>query len=373
MAGVIVLILHPEPGRGAGPLERWVGEARSELADSHQAGFIAAGALDVRVVGGPPDDTPFGVRLRSFVESERPSGLVVLGSGSIPLATASDRAAFLAAASSGRPDALTNNRFSADIVAVGRADVLLGLPDLASDNAVPRWLADVAGCRVSERRSRRLEIDIDGPLDLVLVGNRVLKGVAPQTGVDLVAVRAALDAVRGVAANPRAELVIAGRTSASTIHWLERNVAARVRALVEERGLRSATPAGAAIAPAAAIPPNRRLPRSLLGMLLDRDGPAALGSLLAEVGDAAVIDTRVLLAHHLGGDERLWPAPEDRFASDLLLADRVAYPWLRDLTRSAATAAIPILLGGHTLVGPGLRFAVRVGRRSPLPRAQSRT
>jgi hypothetical protein len=372
MAGVVVLILHPEPGRGAGPLGRWVGEARRELADVHRAGFVAAGALDVRVVGGPPDDTPFGVRLRSFVESERPSGLVVLGSGSIPLATPSDRAAFLAAASSGQPDVLTNNRFSADIVAVGRADILLHLPDLASDNALPRWLADIAGCRVSERRFRRLEIDIDGALDLVLVGDRVLNDVAPPTGVDLVAVQAALDAVRGVAADSRAELVIAGRTSASTLRWLERGVAARVRALVEERGLRSATPAGAAVATAGATPANRRPPRSLLGMLLDRDGPGALGSLLAEVGDAAVIDTRVLLAHRLGGDERLWPAPEDRFASDLLLADRVADPWLRDLTRAAATAAIPILLGGHTLAGPGLRFAVRAGRRSPRPRARAR-
>ena len=50
---------------------------------------------------------------------------------------------------------------------------------------------------------------------------------------------------------------------------------------------------------------------------------------------------------------------EDRFASDLLLPDRIVDPWLRDLTRSALEAPIPVLLGGHTLVGPGVRLVVR--------------
>ena len=46
-------------------------------------------------------------------------------------------------------------------------------------------------------------------------------------------------------------------------------------------------------------------------------------------------------------------AAEDRFASDLLLADRVADPWLREPHRVGRGAPIPVLLGGHTLVGPG--------------------
>ena len=71
---------------------------------------------------------------------------------------------------------------------------------------------------------------------------------------------------------------------------------------------------------------------------------------------------RVLLAHRFGADERDWPPAEDRFASDLLLPDRVADPWLRDLTASAAGARIPVALGGHTLVGPGLRLLLRTSR-----------
>jgi len=106
---------------------------------------------------------------------------------------------------------------------------------------------------------------------------------------------------------------------------------------------------------------------SILGRLIDRDGPSNFGAIMAELGDAAIVDSRVLLADRLGADERSWPSAEDRYASDLLLPERVIDPWLRELTASAAAAAIPIALGGHTLVGPGLRLALRptAARRIP--------
>ena len=103
---------------------------------------------------------------------------------------------------------------------------------------------------------------------------------------------------------------------------------------------------------------SQRPPRSVLGLLIDRRGPESLGSVLAELGDAAIVDSRVLLAHRLGADESAWPAAEDRFGSDLLLVDGIADPWLRSLTASARDASIPVLLGGHTLVGQALRLAI---------------
>ena len=138
---------------------------------------------------------------------------------------------------------------------------------------------------------------------------------------------------------------------ARTLAWLEHRTRSRTRALVEERGLRAAD----ARAAAPNDPVRARSARSVLGQVLDARGPEAFGKILAELGDAAVVDTRVLLAHRLGSDESGWPGAEDRFASDLLLPERIVEPWLRALTAAAVAAPIPVLLGGHTLVGPGIR------------------
>jgi hypothetical protein len=345
VSDVAVLILHPEPGPRAGELERWVGAARAATAERHRRGFLAAGASDVTLVAGPPSRDAFGARLREFVRSRRPDGVVVLGSGAIPMATLADRRAFVETA--GRTTgfvALTNNRFSADVIAIARAGNLAALPDLSSDNALPRWLAEAAGYEVTDLHRRwRLGVDIDGPLDIVVLGGRAGLGQAPVQTTNLV--EAALAGVRAVAANPHAELIVAGRTSAAGLAWLETRTSARNRVFVEERGMRTAAA-------------GQRAPRSVLGVLLDREGPAAFGDLLADMGDGAIVDSRVLVAHRYGLGEAGWPSPEDRFASDLLLHERIADPWLRDLTRSVAEARIPIVLGGHTLVGPGLRLAL---------------
>lgn len=341
---VTTVILHPEPGPAASPLERAVAIARARLAERHRTGFLAVGATSARIVSEPPDDTPFGRRLRMIAAEAGDGGLVVLGSGAIALATAADRRAFVAAAGGDLPAALANTLFSADVVAIARAaSTLRELPDLDSDNALPRWLAETAGVPVTDLRRRwRLGVDIDGPLDLVLLGGR---WTGPLARDDRARVEARLEAVRKVARDPRAELLVAGRTSSTTFRWLERSTASRTRALVEERGLRTNVA-------------GQRPPASALGLLLERDGPSMLGAHLARLADAAVIDSRVLLAHRLGPDERRWPGPADRFASDLLLHERIADPWLRELTAAAAEAPIPVLLGGHTLVGPGLRLAL---------------
>ena len=344
---VDVAILHLEAAPDAGPLTRATASARLANAERHRTGFLAAGADRARVLAGPPDARSFGERLRDLVADIGDGGLVVLGSGAIPLATAADRRELVSAAASERPRALTNNRYSADLIAIARArSVLRRVPDLETDNALPRWLAEAAGVPVEDRMARRrLGVDIDGPLDLVLLGGRWASSLAP---LDVERVGAALDRVRSAVADPMAELLVAGRVSASNLAWLEGHTASRTRALVEERGLRTRRP-------------GQRRAASVLGALLDGDGPVSVGDHLARLADAAIVDTRVLLAHRFGADEASWPAAEDRFASDLLLADRIADPWLRELTASAAEASIPVVLGGHTLVGPGLPLAL--GRR----------
>lgn len=358
---VAVRILHPEPPPGAGDLERWLAEARERNAERLWSLFDAAGADDVRVVAGPPDEVTFGTRLRAIAstisDALGDAGLVVLGSGAMPLASLADARAFVEAAGSGEANALANNRYSADAVAIGRIEPLQRLPALPADNALPRWLEEVGGFAVTDLRRRwRLSMDLDSPLDVVLAG-----AVHGRAEAELAAVRRAIEAVREVAADRRRELVVAGRTSAGTLGWLERSVAARVRALIEERGLKASAVEAMASAPAGGR--AGRGPRSVLGLALDSGGPGVLGRVLDELGDGAIVDSRVLLAHRLGADERRWPRAEDRFASDLLLPERIRDPWLRTLTTAAREAPIPVLLGGHSLVGPGIRLLL--GARRP--------
>jgi hypothetical protein len=383
---VLVLILHPTAPADAGPLVRALAEARHALAERQRDGFLAAGADAAEVVAGAPDGLSFGVRLAAAIQARSggaarggaatagatngatASGVVVLGSGSIPLARSADLRRFVEMAAGPGGHALANNRYSADVVAISRAADLLSLPPLPADNALPRWLEERAGVAVTDLRSRwRLGVDVDTPLDLIVLGDPATRsghGTEPLIGEGAVGER--LAALADVMSNRRAELLVAGRVSATTLKWLERGVACRVRALVEERGLRAASP----LAQSGATT-NSRPPRSVLGELLDRDGPDALAAVVARLADAAVIDTRILMAHRAGAADTMssaWPPAEDRFASDLLLSMTIADPWLRALTSSATTAPAdhPILLGGHTLVNGGLRLLAqraRAGKR----------
>ena len=350
MPRVAAVILHPRAEPDAGPLTRAFAAVRRRNADRHAAGFEALGAT-TRVLDDLHGGTTFGERIRELVAALRPDGLILMGSGSIPLATQRDRRAFVDAARGRARRALANNRYSADVIAVSGAACLAGLPDLVADNGLPRWLAEEAGFKVEDLLGRwRLQVDLDSPLDAMLIRPADAEPILAAADIDLGAVRSRLAAVANVVRDPRCELLVAGRTSASGLAWLERSTASRTRALVEERGMKTRRS-------------GQRPTRSSLGFLLDRDGPEAFGPRLAELADAALIDTRVLLAHRFGAEEAGWPVAEDRYASDLLLVERIDDPWLRALTASVRDAAIPVVLGGHTLVGPGLRLAIRGDRR----------
>jgi hypothetical protein len=346
---VNVVIFYPRAAPGAGPLTGAFATIRGRNVDRQAIGFERAGA-EVRVLADIDNDLSFGQHVRETVEALAPDGLVLLGSGSIPVATASDRRAFVETAAGPPGHALANNRYSADIVAVAGAARLADLPDLRADNGLPRWLSETAGFEVADLHRRwRLQVDLDTPLDALLVPWLDAEDTLRAHDVATSVVRTTLATVAAAGRDPRRELIVAGRASAANLAWLERSTLSRTRALVEERGFRTRVD-------------GQRPVRSTLGLLLDHDGPGALGAILAKLGDAALVDSRVLLAHRFGADESSWPGAEDRFASDLLLPERIADPWLRELTEAAIDAPIPIVLGGHTLVGPGLRLALAEGR-----------
>lgn len=352
MGKVTLLIFHRSAAEGEPELVRAFADVRLELAQRQARLFARAGASEAVFVTEWHAGKSFGEVLADLAPAR--GGLITFGSGAVPRLSARDALDLVAVAASGAKRAQTNNRYSSDVVAVGRAAELAKLPALPSDNAVPRWLEERAGFTVGELKGRdRLALDLDTPLDVALAA--LSPGVAGWLGK---AARAngwsvpRLEEIRALAANPLGEMLVFGRSGSRTLRWLERNVRCRVRFLAEERGLRASSPL--AIGENGKRPTPHQ-PRATLGLLLDARGTAELAAIVGELADGAIIDSRVLLAHRLGTDEDAWPSAADRFASDLHLASGVEDPWLRDLTQSAADADLPILLGGHSLVGPGIR------------------
>lgn len=258
-------------------------------------------------------------------------------------------------------EVVANNRFSADafVVAGDLPAAIEALESCDSDNAAPRRLSEAGFAWRDLGTAPWARFDVDTTLDLALL----------RLAGRLESVRSLADPVRGflemarlpgggalevphlerlgtVVRDREAELVVAGRIPGVTTAELETETACRVRAFVEERGMRSAR-RGAA-------------PRSLLAGFMERTSPGELITELCGLGDAVVLDTRVLMAARCGSaDAAAWPAEEDRLASDFGDAGRIATPWLRELTEAAAQAPVPVLCGGHALVSDGLRIIVR--------------
>ena len=352
-----VLIFHRLAGAGEPQLVRFLADVRTELTRRQAALLERAGAAPAQVVDEWHEGRAFGEVLAQLAPAR--GGAIVFGSGAVPRLNLADARRLVSAAASGQRRAVTNNRYSSDIVAVGRAAVLHDLPPLPSDNALPRWLEERAGFTVAELPGReRLALDLDTPLDVCLAA---LAPGAPgwlrNTVAEANTAIPRLEELRALVHDPLKELLVFGRSGSRTLAWLERNVRCRVRFLAEERGLRASSPLAIAGASAGAA----RKPSATLSLLLEQRGPASFAKIVSELADAALIDSRVLLAARLGGDESRWPSAADRFNSDLHRAKGIADPWLRDLTESAADARQPILLGGHSLVGPGVRLLL--GRR----------
>ncbi len=356
MAMVTVLIFHCPANTGEPELVRLLASVRDELTARHAEVFRSAGATEVRFVDEWHENLAFGEVLAKLAPAR--GGVIVLSGGAVPLLNRSDAIRLVDVAGADGPQALTNNRYSSDVCAVAQARTLRRLPPLPTDNALPRWLEERAGYSVEELGARRrLGLDLDTPQDVALAA------LAPQAPAWLRgAARAAhlaiprRDDLRALADDPHAELLIFGRSGSATLRWLENNVRCRVRFLAEERGLRASTPLAIG---GSGAPRVQRGPRATLGLLLTERGADNLATTVAELADGAIIDSRVLLAHHLGADESSWPPPADRFASDLQRANEISDPWLKALTESAASGQLPILLGGHSLVGPGIPLLLR--------------
>jgi len=286
------------------------------------------------------DDGPFhfGRRLTGIIRRRRLASVVYLGGGSMPL-LGGDGLSQIAWAIGGAT-ALTNNRFSSDLAAFPvTAQVLAAIEGVDRDNALARALSEKAGLALDELpRTLETQMDIDSPSDLAVLkltqqGGPRLREYLSALDVDLYRYRTALS----LFTDRTAQILVAGRVGSHSWQYLERETACRVRLFAEERGLESD---GRALTGTA---------RSLLGFFIEAAGIERFFETVAQLGDAAFIDTRVLLAHM-----RIDATREDRFLSDLGQWPDIRDPFLREFTRAAVEAAIPVLLGGHSLMSGGL-------------------
>jgi hypothetical protein len=330
---------------------------------SHRLGALGA-AVSPLPFEAAPDDRPFHWG-RWFVAGARralQAGSVdAVGYAGAGAAALLDDAGLDALLSPIPGEVVANNRFSADafVVAANLDRALAVLEGCDSDNGAPRALNEAGWAWRDLGATSWARFDVDTTLDLALLrlatridGSRPLDGsvrgfleMARLPGDRPLEVPN-VDEIAAVMRDRSAELVVAGRVPMTTWQALETETACRVRCLVEERGMRSAPGTGQA-------------PRSILAALMARSSPTDLVAELARLGDAVVLDTRVLMAAVSGsahaGD---WPPEEERFASDFADASRVATPWLRELVEAAEDAPVPFLLGGHALVSDGLRLIV---------------
>jgi len=303
---------------------------------------LAAALADkpVRVVMDPPAKAfHFGRWLRQLVDRFGVEKLFYMGGGSGPLLSQEEMVRMVETVDREDEFLITNNFYSTDYAAFSPARALRAIEPPALDNDLGWLLVRQAGLKnYSPPRSAATQLDVDTPIDLMTIKGHPdvgphLERYLQELDLDTSHIRQAMT----LFVDRTAEVFIAGRVSSATWACLERETACGVRLLREERGMRASGRQA------------RGEARSLLGFYLDAVGLEAFFVRLSELGQAAFIDNRVILAHWC-----LWPSDADRFYADLRQPAKMGEQRLRALVEAAMDAPIPIVMGGHSLVSGGL-------------------
>jgi hypothetical protein len=291
-------------------------------------------------VDRPGSTFHLGRRLSEVIQRyglERP---VYTGCG-LPLVKADELAAVASALMRYERAVVANNFFSADLIGFVPGSVVesVNLPD--NDRIVPRLLRDEGGLQNKELpRTPANQFDLDTPGDLAVLAYAGGAGSNLQACIEARKIDTGrLERASKLFTDRDAEIVVAGRVGSQTWQYLESETACRVRLFAEERGLQAA---------------GRDLngeARSLMAYHVEAVGMTRFFDELAEMGDAAFIDTRPVFAH-VG----LKPSRPDRFLSDAMEPGEISDAWVREFTVAACEARIPVVLGGSSLVGAGIQL-----------------
>ena len=295
--------------------------------------------LDIKLLNVEIERSPepfhFGRCLRDVLRRYGAERACCLGGGSMPLASESLFGEVAKRLVEGSDTVISNNLYSGDMTAFTPVEALdrIRLPEI--DNPLPRLLRDHAGlAAVALDKSIETLMDVDTPTDLAVLS--LYPRLPESLRRALVATELQTNQLKRAIAcftNKDALVTVAGRVGSFVWSRLETDTACRCRVVSEGRGMRSDGWGG----------------KSMLGYLLDSSGVSGFFDKLSEMGDTAFLDTRVIFNH---AGKSL--SASDRFYSDMLEAESVADPWLREFTLGAREAAIPVVLGGHSLVSGGM-------------------
>jgi len=331
---------------------RMVNEARVAIVRDTAERALTAGVGAVRVfsttaIAGlevertTPDQTIGDIVSAAASDTDGP--VCYAGSG-MPALTSDDWARVLATLETGK--AVSNRMFSCDWIGVPHGRILEIVQGEQLDNRFALLVRDDGSVPVDQfERSARSLLDLDTPTDLAVLAVCAEFG-SLQIGSSLAAVLetwkpllaptlARVVDVFEIMTMRQAELMIAGRVSGADWAAVDRDTSCRVRVLSEERGLRA----------------RGERARSLLATAYQSLGCEQFVSLLLEMSDSMIWDTRPFFSH-LGWN----PSYSERFWADLGRWDEIADGPLRELI--AALSPHRVLTGGHSLVAGGLLAAI---------------
>ena len=294
--------------------------------------FAAAGA---ETIAPRTEPFHFGAELKRVVNERHIDRVCAVGAGAGALLSADDLASVRDELERAPALVLSNNYYSADLVALTPTSALDAIALPATDNPLPRLLHQQAGLPSRQLpRSAATLFDVDTPPDAtVLLRHPQCPPELRSVGAFEAELGSRVDALMSLVTTPERELLVAGRVGAPVWSYLESQTASRVRVLAEERGMQAA---GRDVSGSA---------RTALGFLYELVGARVFFERMRELGDGMLFDSRVLFAH-LG-----WrPSAADRFASDLFQPEAIGHERVREFTIAARDAGFPLLLGGQTLV-----------------------
>lgn len=293
--------------------------------------------VDIDVPGEP---FHFGRRLAELIARYDAQRVIYTGGGSAPLLSDQQWGEVVEEIGRARRLVMSNNVHSCDWAAVVPGQEARSLiAQQTSDNGIAWALTHKLGYPgVDMPASAGSRFDIDTPVDLLIADRHPGIGAHLREYLDELGWHSQqLDGVLDEMGQEGGSLLVAGRASSAAWRALEQSTRCWTRVFAEERGMRASGRQG------------RGEVRSLLADYLDLVGVDHFFEALSELAGAILLDNRVILAAR-----RTWPSAADRFNSDLYRWSQVEDPFLRRLTRAAAEAPVPVVMGGHSVVAGGL-------------------